>query len=477
MIIIVDNNIIENVIKIENKYFLSEHDASLLKLGETYAYVSMPSLIKDGVKYKCELGYLMIKEICYRKYLVEDKALLYWGIKEKTENYFVADTAECNLNKIKISDNIFVSEFEVVKHTKRITTIDRTRYIEWGKEIMYHYDVQIGIGNNGITHIFQMDDVIVKENNGVVNRDKVKSIECFFRFLIPSINAYLGSNMPLPLLNVNRLENYLPIKPNYTSNMNSYSISEAMNLIYYMQVESYKDKKLIRFGKYLEGSMNYYIADLFNNILGIDLKYDIESRTSYAFLTNYSSEYNLTENTIKENLSLLLYIGLIKNYDDEKANQDYLVSVPIEGVNLSTLSIDKVDVNNELQSIYRFINGMKAEHIMDGQTRVGRDDVEWLEKTYEFPLSENYMPNLKLIKKINELLNINLVYKVDKYSSQPTYYYHEIYDKDYISGLACSRTDLDSEGFRKDAFISLITYISDCYLNKTEEFNTYKCLK
>lgn len=222
--------------------------------------------------------------------------------------------------------------------------------------------------------------------------------------------------------------------------------------------------------------MNYYIADLFNNILGIDLKYDLESRTSYAFLTNYSSEYNLTEDAIKENLSLLLYIGLIKNYDDGKAKQDYLVSVPIEGINLSTLSIDKVEVNNELQSIYKFINGMKAEHIMDGQTRVGRDDVEWFEKTYEFPLPENYMPNLRLIKKINELLNINLVYKVDKYSSQPTYYYHEIYDKDYISGLACSRTDLDSEGFRKDAFISLITYISDCYLNKTEEFNAYKCL-
>lgn len=477
MILIVDSNIVENVYKEEDKFFLSECYVNLLKLGEVYVYVSLPSSIEDGVTYKCEIGSLIIKEICNKKYLIEDKELLYWGIKEKTENYFKANIVECNLNAIKISDNICISKFEVTRCTKRLTAINRTRYIESGIEIRYHYEIQIQIGNNSITHVFKMDDIIIKDYDRGVNRDKVNSMECLFKFLIPSINSYIDSNRPLSLINVNRLEKFLPIAPNYVSDSNSYSINEAMNLIYYMQIESYKDKKLIRFGKNLEGSMNYYIADLFNNILNIDLKYDVETRTSYAYLTNHLSEYKLNEDSIKENLSLLLYIGLIKFYDAKKANQDYLVGVPIEGINLSSLlnKIDKVDVTDELQNIFRFIYGMRAEHIMDGQTRVGRDDIEWFEKTYEFPLSENYKPSLNLIKKINELLNINLVSIIDKYSSKPAYYYHEIYDKDYISGLACSRTDLDSEGFRKDAFFTLIFHILDCYLNKIEEFNTFNC--
>ena len=63
MILIVDSNIVENVYKEEDKFFLSECYVNLLKLGEVYVYVSLPSSIEDGVTYKCEIGSLIIKEI------------------------------------------------------------------------------------------------------------------------------------------------------------------------------------------------------------------------------------------------------------------------------------------------------------------------------------------------------------------------------------------------------------------------------
>ena len=115
---------------------------------------------------------------------------------------------------------------------------------------------------------------------------------------------------------------------------------------------------------------------------------------------------------------------------------------------------------------------MEATHFQDGQYRVGRDDREWKEKYYDFPLNSDYLPNDRLISKINDLLEIELQSKENQ-GIKRSYSFYEIYDKDYIAGITEGRVDLGSEGFRRDSFHTLVSYFTDCYLNKFDEFQTY----
>lgn len=57
---------------------------------------------------------------------------------------------------------------------------------------------------------------------------------------------------------------------------------------------------------------------------------------------------------------------------------------------------------------------MDATHFQDGITRVGRDDKEWKELSFTFPLLSDFRPNMALIQKINELLQIKLTFYQSK---------------------------------------------------------------
>ena len=76
--------------------------------------------------------------------------------------------------------------------------------------------------------------------------------------------------------------------------------------------------------------------------------------------------------------------------------------------------------------------------------------------------------------KINELLQIKLTFYQSKNDSNSIgYSYFEIYDDDYIGGLACNRTDLGSTELRKTSFHKLVCAIMDYYLHKPEEFTKF----
>lgn len=117
---------------------------------------------------------------------------------------------------------------------------------------------------------------------------------------------------------------------------------------------------------------------------------------------------------------------------------------------------------------------MDATHFQDGITRVGRDDKEWKELSFTFPLLSDFRPNMALIQKINELLQIKLTFYQSKNDSNSIgYSYFEIYDDDYIGGLTCNRTDLGSTELRKTSFHKLVCAIMDYYLHKPEEFTKF----
>ena len=473
MILIVNNNIIENIKQIGDKYFISESEINLINLGESYDYISIPSLEQKGCIYECELGKLSIKEIHYRRCLVDNNESYFSGKTEKTEIYFKANKVSNNQSTIKLS-HIIIEKVKISKELNKIRAIDRTRYVDVGHEIIFHHELHIGIEKNTFKYVFKMDDMIVKRHDTGIDKEKVKSMNCMFKHVIPLINFYIESNKPLSLLNTTYLENFLPKAPLYDYKTISFSQNIAKELVYYMQIESIDSVRLVRFGNKMKGYMNYYMADLINQILNINLKFDEVSKTSYAYISNIPEEYNISEDKVKEYISLLLYLGITELYDDQRAKQEYLMNVPIEGINSSYSSpyINKEKLYMGLRKIYSFIYGLKAEHIMNGQYRVGRDDIEWCEKTYEFIELKSFKPNLKLLTRIEKILGIRLTINIEE-SKISSYYYHEVYDKEYVSGLACSKTDLNSEQFRKDAFFSLLTYFIDSYLNSPDEFKAY----
>ena len=195
-----------------------------------------------------------------------------------------------------------------------------------------------------------------------------------------------------------------------------------------MEIKNINGNKIIRFGARMGEYINFYIANLINSILNINLKYDIQTKTIYSELP-LTSKINFVEKLIP---------------------------------------------SKELIQIFSFFSNMDATHFQDGITRVGRDDKEWKELSFTFPLLSDFRPNMALIQKINELLQIKLTFYQSKNDSNSIgYSYFEIYDDDYIGGLACNRTDLGSTELRKTSFHKLVCTIMDYYLHKPEEFTKF----
>ena len=266
----------------------------------------------------------------------------------------------------------------------------------------------------------------------------------------------------------------LPQRGGYISSVHRFNKSDALNIVYSMEIKDVNGNKIIRFGVGMEEYINYYIANLINSILNINLKYDIQTKTIYSELPYIFQQS--TDGSLKEYISCLLYLGIIKNYSDNLAEQEYLIAVPIEGFSLASKInfVEKIIPSRELFEIFCFFSNMEATHFQDGITRVGRDDREWKELSFIFPLLSEFRPNIALIQKIDELLQINLSFYQSKNDSNSIgYSYFKIYDNDYIAGLACNRTDLGSAKLRKTSFHKLVCAIMDYYLHKPEEFTKF----
>lgn len=402
------------------------------------------SHLKEGEWNYCEIGYIDIENLA-KKY------------------------TQFDLNNVTILDIC------IKKDTIMRNPFSNSRYW-YPNKICYSYEINIEIHQNSVsrTHRFIAGDLLEEDFTGKWDKKGVRTMKCLFADIIPLINEYLISNKPIELINFDYLDNVLPKEPDYISNCSLFSIHTAMNLVYYMEIEDTEVEKIVRFGRDMNGTMNYYMADLVNTILGINLKYDSETKTSYSILTNIPNKYSKSNETIKRYLSCLLYLSINCFYDEERANSEYLIRVPDKGLKMSSSinAFKKICISNDFEKIYNFIYGMEATHFQNGQYRVGRDDREWKEKYYAFPINSDYLPNDRLISKINVLLEIELQCNENQ-GIKKSYSFYEIYDKDYIAGMTEGRVDLGSEGFRRGSFHTLVSYFTDCYLNKFDEFQTY----
>ena len=103
--------------------------------------------------------------------------------------------------------------------------------------------------------------------------------------------------------------------------------------------------------------INFYIANLINSILNINLKYDIQTKTIYSELPYISQQR--TYGSLKEYISCLLYLGIIKNYNDNLAKQEYLIAVPMRSHLILLTSkinfVEKLIPSKELNSNFQFL--------------------------------------------------------------------------------------------------------------------------
>jgi len=352
----------------------------------------------------------------------------YFDIKNSAKNY-----SQIKLGNITILDVLI-----------RKTLYSAPSYLSMGRygqendKIFYSYKININIHQNQsvLKHCFLADDLIERDGWNKWNRTQVTTMKHFFTIIIPLLNEYITLNKPIELINFDYLDDILPKAPDYVFCHPLFSIEIAMKLIYYIEVEDTHIEKIIRFGKNMKGCMNFYMADLVNSILGTNLKYDNETNTSYSILTNIPKKYSETNETTKRYLSCLLYLGIAGFYDEDRANNEYLIRVPDDGLKTTQSRNNSrvTNLNKDFEKIYNFIYGMEATHFQDGLYRAGRDDREWKELFYNFPINSDFMPNEKLILKINDLLEIKLKYN-EKNNLEKSYSFYEVYDNDYIAGM------------------------------------------
>lgn len=372
----------------------------------------------------------------------------YYNIREK----------KAYLDNIEV-ENIIIENIKIRKESIQHNSFGY-RYGRNDLELIYDYEISIKVFSydkqSSINRKLYSRDYINKENGTIINR-RVSSILCLFRYTIPLVNKYVSQSLPIEYININFIQRTLPDKNCYYIDKNrEYSLFDAMDILYSMELD--KEKKIVRFGKGKEMLINYYIMSLINYTLAINLKYDAETKTIYSEISD-----DLLLKTYEE-ISCVLYLNIIKNFDGEVANQFYLMEMPKEGTS-NKYPINEIEIikpDKVLLDSYNFISTLEAYHFIDGITRVGRDDVEWTERSFIFHAKNGFIPSHELIKGIDRTLGIELkLSEIHNKSNEYIYSYREVYDKDCIAGLARSKEDLGSEHLRKVSFNRLCIYLMD----------------
>lgn len=284
--------------------------------------------------------------------------------------------------------------------------------------------------------------------------------------IVPLINRHISFGNPIRSLNFSYLEKLLPQRDR-KSNVHSFTFEDALDIIYNIQIIRGNDYITIIVGKGMKPYMNSYIVNLINSILNVDLKLNNVSniyKSDLPKLFDYPKGIISAEKYIK----CLLYLGLYDNFDESKSRKEYLIvpsSQSLEYIALKRNYLNDPPSKNFIQ-FFDFIADLNATNHINGQYRAGRDDCEWKEKTFTIPYKGFKISN-KILSKINEILETNLNYQEEEknnYSwnsnkNHPARYYSfEIYEHEYVPGLACSREDIGSHELTKESFYKLLDY-------------------
>lgn len=350
--------------------------------------------------------------------------------------------------------------------------LDYNEYIE----LHFHHEFVIKVcmrNEDSLEHTFYADSIQRIDHYFQKRTYNSWPIITLFRIIVPLLNAYINSGYSLEQVNFTYLNQLLPQKEN-NINVHPFKFSDALDIVYGLQVIQDINSILITVGKDLKPYMNIYIVSLINSILNISLQYDKETETYKATLD--SLDYPDEIISLQNYLQCLLYLGIYENFDAEKARGQYLVLPSTQNDNKIELHKDYLNnhPSSDFLGLFDFISDMEATHIEDGITRVGRDDREWKEKTIIIPYKKNFWASDIYIGKINELLGVKLEFQEEQKSERlwdsdkdhpARYYFFEEYDDDYVAGLACCRHDIGSSKLKQESFYKLLDYFMKKYIS------------
>lgn len=178
----------------------------------------------------------------------------YYDIVKKTKDY----------KPIKF-DHIIINSIKVLRNSLQHHSYGY-RYGRDDLELFYSYEISVEIYNQDneqhINHIFTSNDLIRKEPWGKYDKSKATTMKYLFQRTIPLLNEYVRHQKPINLINFNYIEKTLPQKDNYLSNVHRFNKSDALNIIYNMEIKDVNGNKIIRFGAGMEEYINHYIANL-----------------------------------------------------------------------------------------------------------------------------------------------------------------------------------------------------------------------
>lgn len=344
-------------------------------------------------------------------------------------------------------------------------------------ELYFHYKFVIKIcieEEDSLEYTFYADTIQQIRNYFQKQTYNSWPINTLLRQIIPALNVYINSGYSIEQVNFAYLNQLLPQKEKNYIIVHPFSFTDALDIIYSLQVVQNKDSILITVGKDLKPYMNLYIVSLINSILNITLQYDKEAETYKATLE--SVDYPDEIISLRNYLQCLLYFGIYENFETEKARAQYLVLPSTQNDNKIVLHKDYLNdhPSSDFLGLFDFISDMEATHIEDGIIRVGRDDREWKEKTIIIPYKKHFWASDIYIEKINELLDVKLEFQGEQKSeclwnsdkNHPArYYFFERYDDDYVAGLACCRHDIGSYKLRQESFYKLLDYFMKKYIS------------
>lgn len=343
---------------------------------------------------------------------------------------------------------------------------DDYEWISGEYDIAYHYSIYTHIKKeeNGdrIMNIFNSTDVIYYKYDGRVEKN-ASSISFFFKNILPLINDTIDSGIQPSCINYDYFQEYLHRRNNYDSYETvpfEFYFDDALNMIYSMQVQIENESIKITGHDFScnvtfeskEGIIfNKYISDLIGIIIHSDIKKCVWNKNVIGYtgrIYNLPKYFKYDPEALKRYLRRKLYIGLFLNYEQEKANEGFRYSNGIRNCR-------NLDDNIEMRLLLNFILDIKATCFIDGQCRVGRDDVEWYEYTVLFPTEYGYMPSDFLLWLINDTLYT----KLERNDEDFCYYYRYKTEPEYIVGGA-SRRDGGSYSYQRDCLHSLLKRIA-----------------
>lgn len=349
---------------------------------------------------------------------------------------------------------------------------DDYEWISGEYDIAYHYSIYTLIkkekSDDRILNIFNSTDRIYYKYDGRVEKD-ASSISFFFTYIVPLINDTIDSGIHPSCINYDYFhQKYLDrgkIYESYETTPFEFCFDDALNMIYSMQVQIKENIKITGLDfscnvtfENKEGIIyNKYISDLIGTIIHAGIKKCVWKNNVIGYsgqIYNLPKYFKYDSEALKRYLRRKLYIGLFLNYEQEKADEGFLYSKGIRNCR-------DLDDDIEMRLLLNFILDIKATCFINGEWRVGRDDVEWYEYTVLFPTEYGYVPSEFLLWLINDTLDT----KLERNEKEFCYYYRYKTKPEYIAGGA-SRRDGGSHSYQRGCLHSLLKRIIPLLLKK-----------